>query len=81
MMLSTTHIGFAIRDLMEGQEIDGERPSSENPFADERYEIYRVDVTDANNPWIHTSGGTFKIIILKMDPPVKLTRITEGETH
>jgi hypothetical protein len=77
MTLSTTHIGFAIKTLMEDKWIEGEKPSHENPFADDSYLIEHVDISDANNPWLHTTGGTFKIIILKMDPPVKLTRITE----
>jgi len=74
MTLSTAHIGFAIRDLMENQWIDGEQPSSDNPLADGRYEIYNVDVSDAHNPWLYTSGGVFKIIILKMDPPKQMPK-------
>lgn len=77
MTLFTNHIGSAIKDIMEGSRIEGERPSHENPFADDTYLIEHVDISDPNNPWLHTTGGTFKIIILKMDPPVKLTRITE----
>jgi hypothetical protein len=67
--LSTVHIGFAIRDFLEGREIEGGQVTRENPFADEKYEIEHIDISDSSNPVIYTSGGVFKLIILKVDPP------------
>jgi hypothetical protein len=67
--LFTTHIGFAIRDFLEGKEIDGEQASRDNPYADEKYEVEHIDISDASNPIIYTSGGVFKVIILRVDPP------------
>jgi len=67
MSLFTTHIGYAIRDCLEGKAIEGEQASRMDPFSDEQYEVIHVDCTDASNPIMMTSGGTFKIIILRID--------------
>jgi len=69
MTLSTGHIGVAIKDYLEGREIDGELPSRQNPFADEKYYIEHVDISDPHNPRIFTSAGMFKLIILKDGTP------------
>ena len=70
--LSTAHIGFAIRDLLEGKDIDGDAATRANPFADEKHHIDFVDISDVHNPVIYTSGGVFKVIIIRVDPPRKL---------
>jgi hypothetical protein len=80
MTLSTAHIGIAIKDFLEGKQIVSEPANREDPYGEEYAFIESIDVSDPHNPWIHTDQGTFKIIILKMDPPVKLTRITEEGT-
>lgn len=69
MSLTTNHIGWAIRDFMEGREIEGERASSANPFAEEKEFIEHIDCSDPSNPMIFTSAGTFKLIILRVDAP------------
>jgi len=69
MSLFTTHIGFAIRDALQGCEIEGEQASRMDPFADEKHYVEQVDITDASNPVIYTTGGTFKVIILRIDSP------------
>jgi len=70
MTLFTTHVGWAIREFLQGQAIDGEPASRENPFSEEKYYVEHVDVSDASNPVLFTSGGTFKLIILRIDTPV-----------
>ena len=67
--LSTGHIGIAIKDFLEGREIEGEPPSRMNPFADEKYYVEHVDISDPHNPRIFTSAGMFKLIILKEGSP------------
>jgi len=64
MALLTHHIGVAIKDFLEGQEIEGEPASRNEPFSDEKYTIETVHLADPNNPILVTSGGIFKIVIL-----------------
>jgi hypothetical protein len=68
MALTTAHIGFAIRDHLEGRVIQGDEATRNDPFSDEQYEIEFVDISDVHNPVLHTSGGVFKVVILKMGP-------------
>ena len=71
MSLFTTHIGYAIKDFLENRDIEGEQATRGNPYADEKYRIEHVDVSDASNPMVHTSGGVFKLIIVRVDAPAR----------
>lgn len=69
MTLSTARIGIAIRDLLEGKDIDSDPANRDDPYGDERAFIEFVDVSDPDNPVLYTDQGIFKIIILKIGDP------------
>lgn len=67
--LLTSHIGWAIKDFLEEREIQGSPVTRADPFADEQYRINIVDVTDPHNPVLFTTGGVFRISIIRVDAP------------
>lgn len=63
--MQTSDLGIAIRDLLEDQEIQGnvlsDKPNSELTPID------FIDVSDADNPVIHTSAGKFRVAITRIE--------------
>lgn len=65
MALTTKDIGVLIRDRIEGDVATEYDWTKHYPKEVDKHEIVFVDVSDANNPIIHTSNGQkFKVVIL-----------------
>jgi hypothetical protein len=64
--LTTADIGVAIRDHLEDKEVEALDWEGDAVTTDDKFEIQWVDLSDAHNPIVHTTGGIFRVSIVKV---------------